>query len=415
MIVTTPLHEPASAPSEFDEAISHEPGNARLREPVAARSAFDESATREPVEVLIKEARNRARRRRLVIGAVTAATVAVAAIAVTAALDGGAPQSQGAAVDPPAFPASFGVFEPARGRIVYPVSGVLNSIDPTDPSSVNALALPNGMSALTPAGWSADGTRLALTSEHSGSSYVMDADGAITPVPGPGGCCWFVTDPWLSPDGTAAIEFFEDEGDRLRLNDLEGVDASRVIELDPPVGDRDTGVVPVTAWSPDGARIAYLAYQQDGMDVLPSVYVVDLDTGSTRQLVGPGFDHIRQMAWSPDGSQLLVIAGPWRQKNPESTSLNPLTSPKKAGLYLVSADRSSPAISASALHPIASGHYVAAAWSPDGAQIAAIDFAPSDRRLLLMGSDGSASRVLAELPANDLFTGVAWHPGPRGR
>jgi len=169
----------------FDEAASHGPGDARLREPASARSAFDESSTREPVEVLIKEARNRARKRRLVIGAVAAATVAGAAIAVTAALDGGPPQSQGAAVDSPAWPMSFGVFEPARGRIVY-----------TD---------------------------------------------------------------------------------------------------------------------------------------------------------GPGMSD------------------------------------------------------------------VAATWSPDGAQIAAIDFAPSGRRLVVMGSDGSASRVLADLPANDLFTGVAWHPGPRGR
>jgi hypothetical protein len=329
---------------------------------------------------------------------------------VTAALDGGPPQSQGAAVDPPAFPASFGVFEPARGRIVYTDGPGMSAIDPTDPSSVNSLVLPNGLRGLTPAGWSADGTRLALTSEHSGSSYVMDADGAITPVPSGGGCCWFVTDPWLSPDGTAAIEFIGDEGDRLRLNDLEGVDPSRVIELDPPAGARDTG----TAWSPDGARIAYTAFEQVGTDLLPSVFVVDLDTGVTRQLVGPGFGHIRQMAWSPDGSQLLVIAGPWLQST-LLPSLNPLVSPKETGLYLVSAGRSSPAMSASALHPIASGHYVAATWSPDGEQIAAIDFAGWGRHLEVMRADGSASRALVDLPANDLFTGVAWHPGPRGR
>lgn len=388
MIVTTPLHTPASAPPEFDE-----------------------SATRDPVEVLIKEARNRARRRRLVIGAVTAASVAVAAIAVTAAIDGGPPQSQGVAVDPQAWPASFGVFELARGRIVFPDSGELKAIDPTDPSSVVALDLPSGQSAHTPAGWSADGTKLALTSEHSGTSTVMDADGQLTRVPRGGGCCWFVTGPWLSPDGTSSIEAVA--GDRLRVNDVEGFQPSRVIELDPPVGDLDTGVVPITAWSPDGARIAYAVYDQVGKDMLPSVYIVDLETGDARQLVGQGFGHIRQMAWSPDGSQLLVIAGPWRQTNPESRSLNPLTSPKETGLYLVNADGDILAMSASALHPIASGHYVAAAWSPDGEQIAAVDFAGSGRRLVVMSSDGSASRVLADLPANDLFTGVAWHPGPR--
>ena len=94
-----------------------------------------------------------------------------------------------------------------------------------------------------------------------------------------------MTDPWLSPDGTAAIEVIG--GDRLRLNDLEGLHASRVIELDPPWETRHwrgAGQRVV----PDGARIAYTVYQQIGTHVLPSVYVVDLDTGGTRQLVGPG-------------------------------------------------------------------------------------------------------------------------------
>ena len=403
MIVTSPLRKPTSIPSELDE-----------------------SATREPVEVLIEEARNRARRRRLLIGAVAVAAVAVAATAVTASLDGGPSQSQGAAVDSAAGPTSFGVFEPASGRIVYSAGLGLSAIDPADPSSARTLDLP-GLSTidpadqysagpvayLVPAGWSADGTRLALANEHNGTSYVMDADGELTRVPGGGGCCWFVSSPWLSPDGTAAIEVIG--GDRLRLNDLEGVDPPRVIELDPPVGDLDTGVVPVTAWSPDSSRIAYTAYEQVGTDLLPSVYVVDIKTGDARQLVGQGLGHIRQMAWSPDGSQLLAVAGPWRQTNPESTQLNPLTSPKKAGLYLAGADGTAPADSASALRPIASGHYVAATWSPDGEQIAAIDFAGWDRRLVVMSADGSESRVLADLPANDLFTGLAWHPGARGR
>ena len=341
---------------------------------------------------------------------------------MTASLgDAGQVRGDGAALDSAAAPASFGVFEPARGRIVYSAGLGLSAIDPADPSSARTLDLP-GLSAidpadpytagpvayLVPAGWSADGTRLALTNEHNGTSHVMDVDGDLTRVPGGGGCCWFVSGPWLSPDGTAAIEVVG--GDRLRINDLDGDDPPRVVELDPPVGDLDTGVVPVTAWSADGARIAYTAYEQVGTHMLPSVFVVDVDTGSARELVPPGFGHIRQMAWSPDGSQLLVIAGPWRQSTVRARSTR-LLSPKETGLYLVGADGATPADSTSELHPIASGHYVAATWSPDGEQIAAIDFAGWDRRLMVMNADGSASRLLVDLPYSDLFTGVAWHPG----
>ncbi|GGI46718.1 hypothetical protein [Agromyces flavus] len=78
MVVTTPLRKPAPAPSEFDEAESHEPGDARLRDTASARSVIDESARREPVEVLIKEARNRARRRR------GAYLIAASALAISA-------------------------------------------------------------------------------------------------------------------------------------------------------------------------------------------------------------------------------------------------------------------------------------------------------------------------------------------
>jgi hypothetical protein len=42
-----------------------------------------------------------------------------------------------------------------------------------------------------------------------------------------------------------------------------------------------------------------------------------------------------------------------------------------------------------------------------------MDFAPSGRRLVVMGGDGSASRVLLDLPLASIFTGVAWHPGGR--
>ena len=125
-----------------------------------------------------------------------------------------------------------------------------------------------------------------------------------------------------------------------------------------------------------------------------------------------GFDSIRQMVWSPDGSQLLLIAGSWRQ-HPITEPPTPLTEPIETGLYLVSAlGRTSEAWAAP--HEIASGYYVAATWSPDGDQIAAIDYAPTGRQLHLMSADGSNPQVLVELSStwNHLNNGLAWHPDP---
>ena len=83
--------------------------------------------------------------------------------------------------------------------------------------------------------------------------------------------------------------------------------------------------------------------------------------------------------------------------------MNPLVNPQPTSLYLVDIDDREP-------HELASGHFVAAAWSPDGSQIAAIEYAAA-RELVVMNADGSGvPRVLAELDRGDLFTGVAWHP-----
>jgi hypothetical protein len=391
--------------------------SAPAREPAPVESDRNDS-----VEALIEEARRHARRRRLVQG-----TAAVTAIATAAAIAGVAmapngaepPRGQGAAVEAPAGASPFGVFEPVRGWIVYPVGDTLEAVDPADPSSRHTLVdrsdvpgadLPHDV-ILVPAGWSADGTKLALSSEHSGDSYVMDASGAITRVGGGDGCCWFVTDAWLSPDGTTVLE--RPEPNRLHLRNLGDVNASRVLELEPAARDSKAGGVTVTAWSPDGTQIAYAVDRLEGRKLLPSVHVIDLDSGDTRIVARPGFGHIRQLAWSPDGSQVLVIAGPWRATT-RVEELNPLVGPKEASLYLVDADSSAPARVSSPTE-IASGHYVAAAWSPEGARIAAIDFSSGGRRVVSMNADGSASRVLVELPLGELFTGLAWHPEPAGQ
>ena len=397
MSLTTSLLDPAAAPSEVGDP------------------PFDESATRAPVELLIQEAKRRARRRRITIAAIVAATVAVAAIATTASLGGGGtPVGGGAVLGAPASPTALGVFEPLRGRIVYVAGDELRAVDPADPASVVSVAIPDELRDKGPvvAGWSADGTRLALTSEVIGETYVMDAEGGIARARSGLGCCTFVREPWLAPDGTTVIDLIT--ADRLYLRDLESGGPHRFVELDPPVAEGlPSWFIPIHAWSPDGSRIAYTVDPQFGVHVQPSVYVVDLDDGATRELVGPGFGHIRHMTWSPDGSRLLVVAGPWRGPT-GLTASNPLTLPQETGLYLVDTDSSAP-VSASTLPAIAMGHYVAATWSPDGDEIAALDFPTQIHRLVAIRSDGSASRVLVDRMVPGLFAGLAWHPIPSSR
>ena len=142
---------------------------------------------------------------------------------------------------------------------------------------------------------------------------------------------------WLSPDGATAIEAVgaASRAPGGRVDDLEH-DPRR----QPGAGRRGghRGSWRRLAWSPDGSQIAYTGVRQvgDTLEPLPSVYVVDLERGTTRQLAGREFGHIRQMAWSPDGSQLTVVAGGGPdQPNP---ALNPLVSAHEASLYLVGVD-----------------------------------------------------------------------------
>jgi hypothetical protein len=105
---------------------------------------------------------------------------------------------QGSSSGPPRH--DLGIFEPIRGWIVYRVGDHLEAVDPADPSrqTLEVLDAPGAV----PAGWSADGSLLALTDEPNSDLYVMDRQGELTrvPVEFPFAmrCCSFVTSAWLS-------------------------------------------------------------------------------------------------------------------------------------------------------------------------------------------------------------------------
>ncbi len=311
----------------------------------------------------------------------------------------------------------LGVFEPVRGMVVYTVgrdsAPALIAVDPADPATQHTVEVhwpdPPYVPKVVPAGWSADGSKLLLSDELNGELYLMNPSGAVTRIPTeriPGlwmGCCYFATSAWLSPDGSAMLG---DAGpSAVVVADLNDIGVTRTFQLDLSEfpGDPEYSNVNSTVWSPDGSEAAFVIYKGParGGSWEPTVQIIDLDSGKHRELVGPEFGHIRNLAWSPDGSQLLLIAG---DEIPLDPNRNTLADPQPTRIYLVDTETSN-------RRQIASGYYVAATWSPDGTQIALVDYPGATHEVVVMNTDGSGRRVIADL-GPDLFTGLAWHPVP---
>jgi WD40 repeat protein len=326
--------------------------------------------------------------------------------------------------------ADLGIFEAVRGRIVYVTDAMLSAVDPERPDDVVAIELPDLTQAagagwadnLVPVGWAADGAILAMRNEDRGTSYLFDRAGQMTPIEWEktgtgidgGGCCGFVDSNWLSPSGAMATI---SRGSDVLIVDLR----THTVQAHFDLADRlpedpfSAAGVSGSTWSPDGSQLAIIISQVDdeggtdaqvdGEHVVWSLLVGEVGGGEVRELSGPVFGRIRTVAWSPDGSQLLVVAGDLPEvvlsKDPP---WNPTASPLPASLYLLDVTGAPP-------REIADGSYVAAVWSPDGTEIAAIDY-PGNRNLVVMSDDGTAKRTVVELSAQPPFTGLAWHPLP---
>ena len=160
----------------------------------------------DPIEALIEEAKQRARRRRRLYG-VAASVVAIAVVAAIVGFNSaGSSPAQRAALDSAAESpvGDLGVFEPIRGWIVFPDgAGGIDAVDPNNPLSRHTvLANPEGISdAVTPVGWSAEGTELALVDQEESGTWIMDSTGSLINVVPFSGCCSAVSDNPFTPDG----------------------------------------------------------------------------------------------------------------------------------------------------------------------------------------------------------------------
>jgi TolB protein len=107
-----------------------------------------------------------------------------------------------------------------------------------------------------------------------------------------------------SPDGTRLLAAGTVDGETvIKVVNADG-SGQTVIPMELP---GHLAPYPMAAWSPDGRRVAFVAWDEAGS--VDSIYVVDGD-GANLRLVTTGRCPARQgLSWSPDGKLLAHVAG----------------------------------------------------------------------------------------------------------
>jgi Tol biopolymer transport system component len=138
-------------------------------------------------------------------------------------------------------------------------------------------------------------------------------------------------------------------------------------------------------WSPDGTRIAFA--RSLGSGGAADLYVMDPDGSNQRNLSNGGGTVNVPLAWSPDGTQILITSN--RAGQPD--------------LWIVYADGSNPVQLTNDAN-----NEMDADWSPDGSKIAYDRVSGAETDIWLMNADGSGVMNLTNRPRQNVAP--AWSP-----
>ena len=146
-----------------------------------------------------------------------------------------------------------------------------------------------------------------------------------------------------------------------------------------------TGTTTRATISPDGKYVAYSISEGDRQ----SLWLRQLATGSTQQIVPPEDASYFTLNYSHDGNYLYFVKG--KQGDPERV------------LYKMPALGGIPV-------KVASGMDAFISLSPDDQQITFIRYSISESALIVVNADGSGERQLATRPMTDFFKVPSWSP-----
>lgn len=238
---------------------------------------------------------------------------------------------------------------------------------------IGALAICAALPTAAHASFPGTDGRIAFTvGNANASTYSMDPDGTdqidLTAVPSltprPRGSVGGDFSPAYSADaGRIAFSRISGGGTDLWVMNANGNGKTNLTPSTPGTRENDP------AFSPDGARIAFIRAPAAGADEL---VVMNAD-GSNQQpvSVGAGLDDLGSPDWSPDGSKIAFEA----------------RAATRYDVYTVNPDGSGLANVTSAV----AGNSAQPSWSPDGALIAFQNQPPGDTDILVMPAGGGGT------------------------